>query len=192
MVIEMPKLLLGLAILPFFSQSRPTAFYVEQTYVLADRYATYILHYSNTIIPPDKLAHQSDIDCLVGELKATGIFTKIRTRLVQTGAETQRLTITVSERNVRKLILAAIVLKRLPEIDAGVFQAKLRSQGIAPGMPLTKYHYGALAERVNHAVLDSLPKSMLKDDMGLAWLTFRPVGKRRVKLIVSPEYSGCE
>ena len=188
----MPRLLLSLAALLLLWQSPPTGFYVEQTYVLGERFNGYVHAYANRIMPPDKMVGDREIACLLREMKASGIFTNVRTEVVQTGADTRQLTIILDERKARGLMIAAIVLERLPEIDVGVFQAKLRYHGIKPGMPLSKYHYGALAERVNGAMLDSLPQSMDKDEMGIFWFTFRPAGKGRVKLIVSGEYSGCE
>ena len=188
----MLKPLLTFALLIASTQSVSPTFYVERTYVVSKYNASYILSYANQIIPPNKLVSKRDVDCLVGELNASGIFGEIKTELIQTEADAGRLTITAGdEPNAKRLSIDEIALEGLPEIDMAKLQAKLRHKGVKPGISVTKYDYRALEKKVSNALRESLPKSIVNEYMGSAWLAFRPAGERKMKLIVSPEYSGC-
>jgi hypothetical protein len=174
-------------------QSDSKTFYVEIVDVSAKYNATYILRYSHAIVPPDKLVTERDVSCLVSELKASGLFTDVQAKLMQKSRNTSKLLLTTTNQyQIKRFVISEITLDELPEVDNAKFQTKLNEKGIKPGTPLLKFYYETLEEKINEALREALPPNLVKDNMGSAWITIRPAGKRKVRLIVSPSYTRCQ
>jgi len=192
----MLTLFLCLAIVSPSIQLGPTGFYVRVE-ALTEHDSRYIFNRSNRIIPQDRLVKESDIQgavrCLVDDLKASGMFADVRAQLVRTSeVDVRKLEIeTVYHRQMADFIISEISLDKLPQVDEAKFETALKKRGITPGLPLLSYYFSGLEERINEALREALPNSSTKEDMGSAWITIRPAGKGKLRLIVSPEYSAC-
>jgi hypothetical protein len=81
-------------------------------------------------------------------------------------------------------------LNGFPEVDKARFQSSLNKSGIKSGGRLLEYYYYGLEKKVGSALLDAYPKSPDIGDKSY-WISIRPDGERKVKLIVAPSYSGC-
>lgn len=174
-------------------QSTSQTFYVKDVEVLTTYDARYVLRRSNQLFSSDKPSQQNDIDCLVRELKTTGIFADVKATVTP-----------IQNENLRKVVIAAkyapeideftigeIVLVELSEVNNARFQQELAHRGIKSGTPLLKYPFTELEETISLVLRSVYPNSDKKAAVGLAWITIRADGVKRVKLIVSPTYLGC-
>lgn len=190
----MLKLFLCLAILMAAIQSDPTGFYVRVEAV-TDHDSRYIFNRSNRIIPQYRLVKESDIQgavqCLVDDLKASGMFADVKAKLVRTSeVDVRKLEIkTVYHRQMASFVISEISLDKLPQVDDAKFQPALKKRGIVPGLPLLSYYYSGLEERINES-LEEASSSSTKGDME-SWITIRPAGSGKVKVVVSSGYSVC-
>lgn len=189
----MLNIILLMASALFVFQSTSSTFYVRDVDVLTEYDSRYVLERVGLIIPPEKSVEQKDIDCLVNELKASGIFEDVKVELTPAAGGERKLTLTcVYPGRIRAITISKVEIEGIPEADKAKFGAGLSKRGVVPGTPLMKYYFRSLEERINAALRASLPDKMAADFSGSAWLTIRPDGKEKVKLIVSPGYAGCD
>jgi len=192
----MLKIFSCLAFLLFSLQVDSSAFYIEKIGANTEYSSGYILNHALQIIPHDRLVKESDIknhiECLINELKASGIFEDVKVELSQTDkANTRELTVNaIYHREIENFVISEIVLNGFPEIDRTKFQSSLKKVGIKLGERLLRHSYYDLEEKIGKALVAVYPKNLPKDDERY-WITIRPDGERKVKLLVSPSYSGC-
>lgn len=174
-------------------QSTSQTFYVKDVEVLTTYDARYVLRRTNQMFSSDRPIQQNDIDCFVRELKATGIFADVQARVTPIQNENFRkvLITTKYAPGIHEFTISEIVLVDLPELNNARFQQELASRGIKSNTPLLKYSFTELEETIGMVVRGVYPKSDEKAAVGLAWVTIRADGVKRVKLIVSPAYLGC-
>lgn len=175
------------------TQSASPTFYVGTVEVLTTYDSRYVLRRTNQIFTSDIPIQQSDIDCLVAELKATGIFADVQTELTSSKHRNFRklLISTKNADRIDEFTIGEVVLSGLPEVDGARFQAALSKRGVKRNTFLMKYSFSELEERVSEALREVYPSSVDKKPLGLAWVTITTDGVKRVKLIVSPAYSVC-
>jgi len=132
------------------------------------------------------------IECLVKELKASGIFEDVKVKLLQTEKANARDFVidVIYHREIESFVISEVVLNGFPEIDRTKFQSSLKKVGIKLGEPLLRHSYYDLEEKIGKALVAVYPKNLPKDEKRY-WITIRPDGERKVKLLVSPSYSGC-
>lgn len=175
-------------------QAESPAFYVENVEVLTKYDSRYILRRTNQTFSSDIPSKKSDIDRLVAELKATGIFADVQVELTPSkNKNTRKLLISTEDvEQIQEVTISEVDLSGLPEVNNAEFQAALAKRGIANNSYLLKYSFSELEERVSAALREVYPNTLaVKEEMGLAWVTIRADGVKRVKLIVSPAYLGC-
>jgi hypothetical protein len=184
---------LSLAIFLANPQSEPSAFYVERVEAQTKYDSTYILERAGVILPPDKMVGVSDVECLVNELKASGIFADVRARLIPTGPRTRRLVLTcVYSPKVQRFTIEGVALDNLPDVDVRKFKSALQKRDLTPGTHLMTYFFRSLEDRVNAAFGEALPEVLARDYSGRTWITIRPVSRNRVRLVVSADFTGCK
>ena len=192
----MPKIVTCLACLLLSLQAGSSEFYIEQVSANTKYDSRYIFDYAFQVIPQDRPLKESDIknhiECLVNELKASGIFEDVKVELLRTErANYRRLLInTVYHREIDNFVISEVVLNGFREIDETRFQSSLNKAGIKSGDRLLKHYYYDLEKKIGKALVDVYPKDLYSDDKTY-WLSIRPDGERKVKLIVTPSYSGC-
>ena len=173
-------------------QSDSQRFYVDKVVVYGGYDANYIFRSENVILPPDKLVTESDIVCFLNELKGSGLLRDLRIKMLQRTPDTRTLVLTpLYQREIRSFVISDIVLDGLPEIDEAKFRERLNERGLKPGIPLLKYYFAGLEERINQSLREALPHDLVNQYQGSPWISIRPAGARKLKLIVSPSYSGC-
>jgi hypothetical protein len=175
------------------AQSGAPKFYVDQTVVYTDYGSIYILKLANKIVPPDELHSESDVACLIEEVKKSGMFINVQAEIVQGDRNDMRvLTITANpEPRLQSLTLSNVELVGFPKVDIASFKQALDNHDVRPGGLLAKYSLGELMDRVNLALEDTSQNGGHKSDTEIPWITVSPSGPGSVKLIVSPQYSGC-
>jgi len=183
-----------LCIASLLPQSRPadTTFHVERVYVHATYNSGLVLKLANTIVPPDKLVDQSDIACLVNDLKTTGLFADVRARVVPSREDSRKLILSCSpRRDIARTVIAEITFGGLPLVDENKFRQSLRRRGVSADTPITKYSYQELNEKVDESIREAVPTNLIMQYQGSSWITFQSIGPSRARLIVFPQYSGC-
>jgi hypothetical protein len=190
----MLKLCLCLAVLILPAQSDSSAFYIERTEVYSDYGSIYILKLANQIVPPDELSRQSDIDCLIKEVKESGLFSDAHTELVREGkANRRRLIVTATPHpQLPSMVISEIALVGFPAVDRVRVQQAFDKNDVNAGEPLTRYSLNELMERITDAVREVYLNGLDNNDMENPWITLKPAGDGKVKLTVSPAYSGCD
>lgn len=188
----MLKIFLCLAVLLSPARLDSPSFYVERVEVQTKYDSRYIFERVSAIVPPNKLVRESDIECLISELKASGIFDDIRTKLIQTREDTRRLVLSATyHRQLENFIISDITLDELSEVDKAEFQLALDKKGLKLGIPFLKYRYRELVEKITESLREVYPDSSMRDKMGMPWIIIRPVAGNELRLIVSPAYTGC-
>lgn len=192
----MLKIFSCLACLLLSLQVDSPAFYIEKISANTTYDSRYIFNYALQVIPQDRPVRESDIkshiECLVNELKASGIFEDVKVELRQTEKANYRELVvnTVYRREIDSFVISEVVLNGFHEIDKAQFQTSLNKAGIKSRDRLLKYYYYDLEKKIGKALVDVYPKGLYSDDKTY-WLSIRPDGERKVKLIVAPSYSGC-
>lgn len=68
------------------------------------------------------------------------------------------------------------------------FRAALAKRGIAFGTNLGARSLNEFFEDVSKALRETVPNS---DEMELPWIGVEPMGRTKVRMVVSPRFSGC-
>jgi len=193
----MLKIFSYLALLLLSLQVDSSEFYIRQICATNTKYDSgYILNHALQIIPQDRAVGESDIknriECLVKELKASGIYEGVKVELLQTEKANARdfAIDVIYHREIENFVISGVVLNGFPEIDRTKFQSSLNKVGIKLGERFLRYSYYDLEEKIGKALVAVYPKNLPKDEKRY-WITIRPDGERKVKLLVSPSYSGC-
>ena len=174
-------------------QMDSSTFYVNDVEVLTKYDSRYILRRTNQIFSSDIPSKKSDIDGLVAELKATGIYVDVQTELTPSRNKYSRKLL-INAKNVehiQEITISEVVLSGLPEVDNAEFQSALARRDITNNSYLSKHSFSELEGKISEALIEVYPNTAAeKEEMGTAWVTIRPDGEKRVKLIVSPEDLG--
>ncbi len=189
----MLKAYLCLAMSLSLVQLNSTKFHVEQVEAVT-KYDSYYIHdLAYMILPPDELRGEDDVRCLVDELKASGMFANVEAELLRTeDKDARKLTInTVYNPRIKSFVITEITLRDFPAVDPGRFQSALNAAGVKAHIPFLRYPFSDLRERIREALRKTSAKDPTDDDHPSVWVTIRPDGARKLKLIVSPTYSGC-
>lgn len=190
----MLRLILCSLITLSFMQSDTLAFYIEKIFTDTKYDSRYILGHALLFLPPDKRSNESDVQCLVSELKASGIFEDVQAKLIQTGKDDARdLEIKpIYHRDIERFVISEIALSGFPEIDRLKFQSLLKKKGIKPGIPFLRFPFNELEDKVGEAGRESYTQIPVTAKNGVPyWITIKSNGLRKVKLIVSPPPSRC-
>jgi hypothetical protein len=188
----MLNLILSVTLLIPQLQSDPQPFYVDKVVVYGRYDTSYILRRENAILPPDELVTQTQIQCFLSELKASGLFKKLRAKTVRNRSNRRTLELTATYKtDVKTLNISDIILEDFHEIDETRFREVLESNGLTSGVPLLKHFYARLEQKINESLRSALSPELREKYQGTAWISIRPDGSRKVKLVVRPTYSGC-
>jgi hypothetical protein len=174
-------------------QADTSKFYVERVDVITKYDSRYILGLANQIVAPDKLISKSDVECLVNELKESGIFADVQAELTPTEQKDvyRLLLTTVYHPQIKSFVVNEIALEGLPDVDKAKFQLSLHKEGLVPGVAFLKYPFNELEDKVGGALREAYLKSSAEAEGETYWITIRPIGEEKLKLIVSPTYSRC-
>lgn len=141
----MINILLCLIALTPITQLDSSSFYVESIEAQTVYDSRYIFERASRIVPPDKLVRMSDIDCLVSDLKASGLFEDVKAELVRTGPDTRKLVLTCAYRTTfDRLIIKGVEIEDVPDIDRARFRKELNKNGVKAGTRVSKHYYRSL------------------------------------------------
>jgi hypothetical protein len=174
------------------SQFDSSNFYVESIEAQTTYDSRYIFERASRIVPPEKLVGMNDIQCLVTELKASGIFEDVKAEVTVTGSNTRKLLLSCRYRSdIDRFVISEIVLDGVPYADKAKFRTELNRRGVKAGVPFIKYYFRSLEEKINKAFRVSLPKDMASKFSGWTSITIRPAEAGKIKVTVSQESGSC-
>jgi hypothetical protein len=170
---------------------------VSRIFVVTPYNASIIFEYANAAFPEDEPLRDGAIDCLVAELKATGLFTDISVILKPTedGREVNIDIKPVWNPRREKFVIEEIVFEGFTGIDGQDLPGRLRQKGLIEGTPLMSYPISKIKVLVDDTVQEmSLAADMEEDaaDKILSDLSFRiiSVAPEKVRLVVVSGHKG--
>src|SRR5215204_1979202 len=93
-------------------------FVVERVEVHAQFDSSYVLALANAILAPNKAVSQSDVDCLLNELRGSGLFEKIETKWTRKDVGILRLSLYCTSKSGRNLFtISKFSLISLTDVD---------------------------------------------------------------------------
>ncbi len=174
------------------AQFDSSSFHVESIEAQTIYDSRYIFERASRIVPPEKLVGMNDIQCLVSELKASGIFEDVRADVTVTGPNTRKLFLSCRYRSdIDRFVISEIVLDGFPYVDKAKFRMELNKRGVKAGAPFIKYYFRSLEQKINRAFRVSLPKDMANNFSGWTLITIRPAEAGKIRVIVSQESRSC-
>src|SRR5712692_10026220 len=106
-------------------------FYVESIEAQTIYDSRYIFERASRIVPPEKLVGMNDIQCLVTELKASGIFEDVKAEVTVTGPNTRKLLLSCRYRShVDRFVISEIALDGFSYVDKSRFEKELDKRGV--------------------------------------------------------------
>lgn len=150
--------------------------------------ASYILGYTQKIIPINEEVCNEQIDCLVSELKATGMFLKVEAKLIPTGYGEQYYWLevdTIYDPQIESFVIDEIELEGFPQIDYNKFNQLLSKKGIKTGTKFLKYNISTIRDKIISTIGVIDPKHFKEDPFASTWLTLKTDDNGKVKIIVS-------
>ncbi len=146
------RILLGFSVFLAASQG-PTNLQVNRIFVESPYNASIVFEYANAAIPEDQPLMNGAIDCLISELKSTGLFTDLRVTLipVQDGQKVDVNIVPTWIQQRQSLVIEEIVFDGFTGIDEGELRKKLESKGLAQGAPLLQHPVQKIHTEVREA-----------------------------------------
>lgn len=183
--------------LPTYAQTQIEPFNVG-TLVYSKFDTSQVFSIARYWLPEDKRFNENDavkrVGCIENELKATGIYSEVKTYLFETIKENSRgLEIQVEyPKEFDQYKINEISLENFPEVNPADFQMALNVRGVEVDTPFLKYRFDKLQDKIVEAFRESYPKYLRrKEDDRKLWISVRPSGYRQFKITVSSNSPEC-
>lgn len=159
-----------------------------------------IFEYAHAAIPEDMLLPEGAVDCLLSELKGTGLFTDVRAEL-KLAEDGQKVNITITPTwhpRIERFLIDEIVFAGFEGINEDLLRWNLHQKDLSPGVPLMRHSLKEILRMVKDAtreIYKAEPKMEDRIDDMLLNLSFRvkAAAPERVKLtIISGSRSLCK
>src|SRR5215203_4247454 len=173
---------LCLAIIFGNAASQTSDFVVERVEVHAQIDSSYVLAIANAILPPNKAVSQSDVDCLLNELRGSGLFEKIETKWIRNDGGGVRLSLYCTSKSRRNLFtISKFSLISLTDVDENRFLKRMAEKGVFIGTQLTQFTYDELNDLIDDSIKKSVGPVLATKYTGSAWVQFRNEGSGGVE-----------
>lgn len=183
---------LWLAIIFGHAAAQSPTFVVERVEVHAQFDSSYVLALANAILPPNKAVSQSDVDCLLNELRGSGLFEKIETKWTRKDAGVVRLSLYCTSKTRRNLFtISKFSLISLTDVDQTQFLKRMAEKGVFIGTQLTQFTYDELNDLIDDSIHKSVGPDLASKYTGSAWVQFRNEGSGSVEVQIFPERPKC-
>jgi hypothetical protein len=167
-------------------------FRVERVYVFTEYDSSFVLAVANQVLPPDRAVTQADVECLLANLRASGLFDRVEPKWSHVGESVRTLTLRChAKRGRRQFVISKVSLIDLPEVDKSVFSTNLADKGLKPGTRLLQLTYDQLNDLVDNSIRDAIPPTLVTKYGGSAWISFAPSGVGRIEIKVFPSKPKC-
>ena len=182
-------------IAPFGYQSseKPATFVVERVEAHAQFDSAYILALANTLVPPDRAVTQSDVQCLLDELRASGLFEKVEAKWEHETLRVRRLSLyCTSKSNRNRITISKFSLCALPGVNEEEFLKRMGEKGAVSGIALGQFTYDELNDIIDDSIHQSVRADFAGKYNGSAWVLFRPDESGSVEVLILPESPSCK
>ncbi len=183
---------LWLAIIFGNAAAQIPTFVVERVEVHAQFDSSYVLALANAILPPNRAVSQSDVDCLLNELRGSGLFEKIETKWIRKDGGIVRLSLHCTSKSRRNLFtISKFSLISLKDVDESQFLKRMAEKGVFIGTQLTQFTYDELNDSIDDSIQKSVGPDLASKYTGSAWVQFRNEGRAGVEVQIFPERPIC-
>jgi hypothetical protein len=182
-------------IAPFGIQcsEKPATFVVERVEAHAQFDSAYILALANTLVPPDRPVTQSDVECLVSELKDSGLFDKVEAKWNNPDLGVRRLLLyCTSKPNRSRITISKFTLSALPGVNEEEFLKRMGDKGAVSGIALSQFSYDELNDIIDDSIHKSVSADFAGKYNGSAWVQFRVDESGSVEVLILPESPNCK
>ena len=183
--------------MPTYSQTETEPFNVG-TVVHSKLDTSQVFSIAHYWLPEDKRFSENDavkkVGCIENELKATGIYSEVKTYLFETIKENSRgLEIQVEyPEEFDQYKINEISIENFPEVNSADFQMALNVRGVEADIPFLKYRFDELQDKIVKAFRESYPKYLRrKEDNRKLWISVRPSGYKLFKVTVLSNFPEC-
>jgi hypothetical protein len=188
-------MLLIFLMLPWFSHSQtaPETFVIDRVEVHTTFDAAYVLALANAITPPNKSVTEADVECLLNEIRATGLFRRVETKWERRDDGVRRLLLYCTPKSDRKRItISKFSLIDLSDVNENEFLKRMGEKGAFVGMRLVEFPYERLNDIVDESIHESVPAALASKYNGSAWIQFRKDPLGNVEVRIFPERPVCK
>jgi hypothetical protein len=175
------------------SANSKQTFRIERVYVFAQYDSAFVLAVAHAVLRPDRDLSESQVDCLLATLRASGLFERVQTEWSYPESGIRRLTLHCYTRPGRKrFIVSRISLVDLPEVDSKLFLKHLADKGLKPGVTLLQFPYDEMNEIVDESIRSAVPKERISKYQGSAWISFKQTSKGRIEIRAFASEPNCQ
>lgn len=182
-------ILINLLIL-FSFQFLEKEFYVKEVFVASKYNSRYILTYANQLIPSEKKVKLETVQCLVENLKESGIFQDIKTELMPLGNDEYKLIITPTYKpNVENFVINEIKLDKSFGINEEVFLEKLKEKNITLGTPFQPYT--EIEVGIVDVIEELYNQQESEEALPKVWIKLNLIDNTNLSLSIMSEFPSC-
>ena len=152
----------------------PPDFVVERVELHGTYDSTYVLTLANIILAPNKQVSESDVRCLLDEVKASGLFRDLTYKWDNNSGGVRRLSLWSQSRFDRKSVrISKFTLEGFPDVNYDEFLRKIGERGLTSGMLLSEVAYDRLSDTITETITKLVPEAVARKYEGSAWILFR-------------------
>ena len=167
-------------------------FVIERVEVHSQFDSSYVLALANATVPPNRAVSQSDVDCLLNELRGSGLFDKIETKWIRKDDGVVRLSLYCTSKSRRSLFtISKFSLISLTDVDENQFLKRMAEKDVFIGTQLTQFTYDELNDLIDDSIQKSVGPDLANKYTGSAWVQFRNEGSGGVEVQIFPERPKC-
>jgi hypothetical protein len=156
------------------SQSAPESFVVDRVEVHAQFDSSYVLALANAITPPNKAVTEADVQCLLDEIRASGLFQRVETKWEKREEGVRRLSLYCTPKSDRKRItISKFSLIGLSDVNENEFLKRMGEKGVFAGMRLIEFPFDRLNDIIDESIRQSISPAAANKYSGSAWILFR-------------------
>jgi hypothetical protein len=186
-------LIMVLNLCMFGSQSSSDpSFVVERVEAHAQFDSAYILALANTRLPPNKRVKQSEVECLLTELKDSGLFQKIKAKWDHVGDIRRLYLYTISRPDRERMPISKFSLVGLSDVNQNEFLKRMVEKGAFTGMPSLQFSYDHLNDIIDESIQQSVPADLRSKYVGSAWIEFKVDELGGVVVTIFHEQTDCK
>ncbi len=116
----------------------------------------------------------SDVECLIDEIKASGLFTRVTYKWDKNTGAIRRLSLYSQSRLDRKSVkISKFTLEGFPDVNYDEFLRKIGERGLTTGMLLSEVTYDSLSDTITDTITKLVPEALAQKYEGSAWIRFR-------------------
>lgn len=178
-----------------FGQVPKSEFPIKNVYIVLDADTRYVRKLADKTISWDKNSNVNEVACLKSELTNSGIFKRVDSELISTGADTHtynlNLYLDLSAPNTDYKI-GKLELIGFRNIDSKAFEAILARKKLRITPLSLKVGFPEFEKQIIEAVTASLGTDANELDGNIPWITLKKNARGELDVTVTPQFHGCD